>query len=91
MEFSYSLFIIESNQTWPHRLDHYFEFGEAKVDVEHILVCLFVFSITSIVFVAILMSALNKDTDALKAIRKTWRLKISRKRKAVKSIRAGEE
>ena len=88
---SYSLFIIESNQTWPHRLDNYFEFGEAKVDLEHIAICLIVVAISSCVFGCILLSALNKDTDALKAIRKTWRLRISKKRKAVKSVIPGEE
>lgn len=83
--------MIESNQTWPHRLDHYFEFGKANIDLEHIIVCLAVVTISSLIFGTILMSALNKDTDALKVIRKNWRLKISKKRKAVKSVRQGEE
>lgn len=53
--------------------------------------CLAVVTISSLIFGTILMSALNKDTDALKVIRKNWRLKISKKRKAVKSVRQGEE
>ena len=88
---SYSLYIIESNQTWPHRLDHYFDFGEAKVDLEHVAVCAIVVALSSMIFGCILLSALNKDGDALKAIRKTWRLRISKKRKAVKSVTHGED
>jgi hypothetical protein len=87
---SYSLFIVESNQTWPHRLDHYFDLGEAKVDLEHVAICAIVLIISSLIFACILTSALNKDGDALKILRKTWRQKISKKRNSTKSIRHSE-
>lgn len=65
--------------------------GDEKVDLEHVFMCTIVVLLSTCIFGVALFSALSKDNEALKAIRKTWRLKISKKRKAIKSVRPGED
>ena len=71
--FSYSVYVVESNQTWPHRFDHYLDFGNPVVQWFHIICALLIVTGSSCVFGLIINSALDADSAALRKIRKVYR------------------
>jgi hypothetical protein len=73
IQFSYTLTMEHSTDTWPNRLDHYINFGKRKFFWEQLLFSITVLGLATILFVAVISSALERDTDMLKLMREAYR------------------
>ena len=65
--------ILESDQLWATRLDHYLSYGDPKLRWEQILIAFGVLVGVSSVFMLALCSALNKDNQSLSNLRANYR------------------
>ena len=73
IQFTYTVTILESNQLWATRLDHYLSYGDPKLQWEQIIIGLAVLLSVSAVFMITLCSALNRDSQSLSNLRATYR------------------
>lgn len=73
IQFTYNVTIEHSKDDWPNRLDHYFNFGSNKLYWEQLVASFTVLMIATLLFGCVLSSALNKDNDMIKYLRKHYR------------------
>eukprot|EP00351_Strombidinopsis_sp_SopsisLIS2011_P005200 CAMPEP_0116879848 /NCGR_PEP_ID=MMETSP0463-20121206/11698_1 /TAXON_ID=181622 /ORGANISM="Strombidinopsis sp, Strain SopsisLIS2011" /LENGTH=171 /DNA_ID=CAMNT_0004529679 /DNA_START=344 /DNA_END=859 /DNA_ORIENTATION=- len=69
--FSYSIRTEYSELTWAHRLDHYMKLGKPIIHWTQISITLGIILLTSFTTVQVILSALHKDSKAIK----WWMLK----------------
>ena len=72
-QFSYSVKMEISKLDWPSRIDHYVNISEEKADWVSLAFTFFVVILFTTAVALVIMSALNKDSEVLDALRRTYR------------------
>ena len=87
VEFSYSVTINHSDAVWATRLDHYMNFGSQELQYEQILVVMAITFTVSLFGCAAMCSAMRTDDEILGQLRQTYRQRLRKARRRVRSIR----
>ena len=76
-----------SEKIWSTRLDQYLNYGEEKLELSSLFFTLTIFFAISFAACVMLSSALAQDTAVLSDLRKTYRERIRKAKRRVRSVR----